>query len=189
MVAEAAMLSGWAVRGFYDDDANAVGACKARLAHLGPLAKVPTCGTMADRFVLCLGDLSLRAKTLERLGACAANVIHPSAIMHASAELGAGVYIGPRAVLHSFARVRDHAIINTGAVVEHECEIGANVHIAPGAVLAGRVQIGPGTLVGLHATVLPGVRVGAGCTIGAGAVVTKDVPDGVRVVGVPAKRL
>lgn len=180
------MLSGWAVRGFYDDDASAVAATNLRLAHLGKLANVPTCGTMADRFVLCLGDLSLRAKTLERLGKCAANVIHPACVLHASAELGVGIYVGPRAIIHSFARIADHAIINTGAIIEHECEIGSNVHIAPGAVLAGRVKIGPGTLVGLNATVLPNVRVGASCVIGAGAVVTKNVPDGKTVVGVPA---
>lgn len=181
------MLAGWAVRGFYDDDAHAVAASKARLAHLGKLADVPACGTMADRFVLCLGDLALRSNVLGRLGQCAANVIHPACVLHASAELGVGIYVGPRAVVHAFARIADHAIINTGAIIEHECEIGSNVHIAPGAVLAGRVKVGPVTLVGLNATVLPNVRVGASCVIGAGAVVTKDVPDGARVVGVPAR--
>ncbi len=181
------MLSGWAVRGFYDDDPCAVAASVLRLAHLGTLASVPSCATMADRFILALGDLSLRAKTLERLGRCAANVIHPACVVHASAELGVGLYVGPRAVVHSFARVGDHAIINTGAIIEHECVIGGNVHVAPGAVLAGRVNVGTGTLVGLHATVLPNVRIGASCVIGAGAVVTKDVPDGARVVGVPAR--
>lgn len=180
------MLAGWAVRGFYDDDAHAVAASKQRLAHLGTLASVPNCGTMSDRFVLCLGDLALRARTLESLGTCAANVIHPACVLHASSELGVGIYVGPRAVIHSFARIADHAIINTGAIIEHECEIGSNVHIAPGAVLAGRVKVGQGSLVGLNATILPNVRIGSSCVIGAGAVVTKNVPDRATVVGVPA---
>jgi acetyltransferase-like isoleucine patch superfamily enzyme len=35
--------------------------------------------------------------------------------------------------------------------------------------------------------VLPGVRIGAGSFVAAGAVVTKDVPAGKLVVGVPGK--
>lgn len=41
--------------------------------------------------------------------------------------------------------------------------------------------------IGTNATILPGVTVGAGSIVAAGAVVTKDVPDGVLVAGVPAK--
>ena len=44
-------------------------------------------------------------------------------------------------------------------------------------------------LLGTGAQVLQYVRVGAGATVGAGAVVTKDVPPGETVVGVPAKPL
>jgi acetyltransferase-like isoleucine patch superfamily enzyme len=47
-------------------------------------------------------------------------------------------------------------------------------------------HIARGAAIGLGANLLPGVRIGVGAVVGAGAVVTKDVPDGALVMGVPA---
>ena len=41
--------------------------------------------------------------------------------------------------------------------------------------------------IGSRAVVLGGVTVGEWATVGAGAVVTRDVPDGATVVGVPVR--
>ncbi len=41
--------------------------------------------------------------------------------------------------------------------------------------------------IGANASILPGVRVGSGSVVGAGAVVTRDIPPGKVVVGVPAR--
>jgi acetyltransferase-like isoleucine patch superfamily enzyme len=44
-----------------------------------------------------------------------------------------------------------------------------------------------GAKIGANATLLPGVEIGAGSLVGAGSVVTRDVPPGVIVAGVPAE--
>ena len=49
------------------------------------------------------------------------------------------------------------------------------------------IHIGKNVWIGGRAIVLPGVTVGDDAIIAAGAVVTKDVPQGATVAGVPAK--
>jgi acetyltransferase-like isoleucine patch superfamily enzyme len=50
----------------------------------------------------------------------------------------------------------------------------------------GKVVIGRDVMIGANVTILPGVHIGDGSIVAAGAVVTKDVPSGVMVGGVPA---
>lgn len=47
--------------------------------------------------------------------------------------------------------------------------------------------IGANTCIGARAIILPGIRVGAGCVVEAGALVNRDVADGQRVMGNPAR--
>ncbi|RZK53405.1 MAG: acyltransferase [Hymenobacter sp.] len=49
------------------------------------------------------------------------------------------------------------------------------------------ISIGPNCWIGSKVTVLDGVMIGAGCVVAAGAVVTRSVPAGSVVAGVPAR--
>ena len=51
------------------------------------------------------------------------------------------------------------------------------------------VHIGDDVWIGANAVVLPGVTIGNHSVVAAGAIVTKDVPQGSLVAGVPAKIL
>lgn len=49
-----------------------------------------------------------------------------------------------------------------------------------------KIKVGNNCFLGFQSTIMPGVTIGDNCIIGAGALVTKDVPAGSVVGGVPA---
>jgi sugar O-acyltransferase (sialic acid O-acetyltransferase NeuD family) len=114
-------------------------------------------------------------------------LIHPSATVSPSARIGDNCQVLAGTVVVAGAQIGEASIINTKASVDHECVLGEGVHIAPGATLCGCVEIGSFTLVGAGAVVLPRVRIGTNVLVGAGSAVTKDIPDNVVAVGVPAR--
>ncbi len=84
-------------------------------------------------------------------------------------SIGDGTLIGHRVVI---------ATINHGLRPEERMDH----HIAP-------VRVGRNVWIGSGSIILPGVPIGDGASVAAGAVVTKDVPEGTVVGGVPARIL
>ena len=89
-------------------------------------------------------------------------MIDPSARVHASADLEAGVHVGPGTSIWHRAQVR------TGARIGAECIIGRDAFIDEGVQLGDRVKVQNGALV-YH-----GVTVEDGVFIGPGAILTND---------------
>lgn len=101
--------------------------------------------------------------------------------------------------IHPGAKIGRNFFIDHGFVVIGEtAEIGDNVTMYQGSTLGGtnptngiggkrHPTIGDGVIVSLGAAILGPIHVGAGARIGANAVVTKDVPEGATMVGIPAK--
>lgn len=86
--------------------------------------------------------------------------------------------IGHSTAIAEYVSIRDH---------DHVVEKGVPVHLSPMKVEP--VRIGNHVWIGAKATITAGVTIGDGAIIGANAVVTKDVPAGAVVGGVPARPL
>ncbi len=116
-------------------------------------------------------------------------VVHPQAVVAASAALGAGAALMARAVVQTQVQLGENVLVNTGAIIEHHAVVGDHAHVATGALLAGEVRVEAGAHIGIGAVVRQGLRIGRDAVVGAGAVVVRDVPEKVTVVGVPARVL
>ena len=77
-----------------------------------------------------------------------------------------------------------------GVAIEDEVQIGSHCSIYSISTIddkVGEVVLKRNCRIGTHSTIMPGVIVGGNAVVGAHSFVNRDVPDGVTVVGVPAK--
>jgi sugar O-acyltransferase (sialic acid O-acetyltransferase NeuD family) len=133
----------------------------------------------ADRLEI---DRRMRAEGLLPL-----TVRHRFSYVSSDATQDEGSQVLAGSILGANARIGKQTILNTNASVDHDCIVGDGVHIAPGATICGEVAIADCAFIGAGATILPRLSIGSGAQIGAGAVVTRDLPPGATVLGVPAR--
>lgn len=118
-------------------------------------------------------------------------------------------------VIGEDCNICDFVLLEDGVVIGNNVAVKSGVYLWNGILIEDNVFIGPnatftndkypesgnrsfqplmtlirkGASIGANATILPGVTIGEYAVIGAGAVVTKDVPNGAKVVGNPAKQI
>ena len=182
--------AGWTVLGYVDGAPTDAMAAHG-VPYLGPDAVLGDERTVPLDACLVLGigrgprrDLVAR---FDATGRRWASVVHGAAWCSPTAAVGAGTVVLAGAIVQAGVRLGDHVIVNTAASIDHDSTIGDRTHVAPGAHLGGRVRVGADAHIGIGAAVRDGIRVGEGAVVGMGAVVVADVPEGLTVIGVPAR--
>ena len=110
---------------------------------------------------------------------------------------GGNIQIGDDCSVNPFAIVYGHGgvrIANGVRIAAHTVIIPANHNVpTDGTPLrkagtsAKGIEIGANVWLGSGARILDGVRIGMNAIVGAGSVVTRSVPEGATVAGVPAR--
>jgi bifunctional UDP-N-acetylglucosamine pyrophosphorylase/glucosamine-1-phosphate N-acetyltransferase len=121
-------------------------------------------------------------------------------------EIGPYSHLRPAALIESGVHLGNYVEVKNSRVGEgtaagHFCylgdaDIGAGVNIGAGAITCNYdgvdkhpTVIGRGAFIGSDTMLVAPVTVGDGAATGAGSVVTRDIPEGRRAVGVPARLL
>lgn len=134
---------------FLDDDPN------NKLA-IGPLVAMTKLRYRFPLMIPSFGDSFLREQYLseiDRLGALAPSLIHPSVTLSPSAKLGRAVVIEARCIVSAGAVISKGAILSSASVIESNASIGQFVHIgasstvAKGASVEDYKRIPSGTVV------------------------------------------
>jgi len=122
----------------------------------------------------------------------------------AQTRIGAFVEIQKHATIGRRCKISSHTFICEGVTIEDDVFVGHGVMFIndkrPRATAAGRLQteadwevvptvVKRGASIGSGAVILCGVTIGENAMVGAGCVVTRDVPAGETVVGVPGRLL
>tara|TARA_Y100000034_G_C6840907_1_gene380457 strand:- start:596 stop:1258 length:663 start_codon:yes stop_codon:yes gene_type:complete len=120
--------------------------------------------------------------------------------VHKKLKIGDFVHVAPNAYIQSGDKViiEDYVGIGNGAKIYSKSNtynakdnpptlMSGSAPIHRQKYTSGPIRIKQNAFIGLNTIVLPGVTIGRNSKIGPNSVVTKDIPDNVVAIGIPAR--
>lgn len=143
---------------------------------------------------IAIADSLIRQKLTERILSDNIKLWDISAsntVLMDDVEVGSGSILSPFVTITTNIKIGICFHANIYSYVAHDCQIGNYVTFAPGVKCNGNVIIEDHAYLATGAIVRQGrpgkpIIIGRGAIVGMGAVVTKNVPAGITVIGIPA---
>jgi len=153
--------------------------------------------SQSKKISVCIADSKIRESLFEKLKSNNVqnlSIVAPNSLILDEVHIGEGAIICPFVTLTSNIQIGLGFHANIYSYVAHDCVIGDYVTFAPGVKCNGNVVIEDHVYIGTGAIIKQGtpkkpLTIGKGAVVGMGSVVTKSIPAGDTVFGVPAKSL
>lgn len=178
------------IAGFLDDNPCALDDFGYKIPYLGRIEDFYP--NERDELLMAIGDpfqKKLIFEMFKKKNGKFSQLIHSTAIIANTAQLGEGVVICPHSFISADAIVGDVVTINGCSSIGHDVIVGSFCTLSSHVDLTGWVNVDECVFFGSGATVLPRVKISLGARIGAGAVVVRSVAENEVMYAQPAKRL
>ncbi|MEL7220326.1 MAG: acetyltransferase [Bacteroidota bacterium] len=131
-------------------------------------------------YMMGIANLKYRRPIIESIqakGGRFTGLIHPTALISPSAEIGEGVVISHNASVGPKAKIGKFNMLNSRCTIGHDTHMGDYNFISPKVALSGNTKIGHENMIGTNASTIPGAKIGNNNIIGAGMIVYKPIKD------------
>ncbi len=150
-------------------------------------------------YLMGIANLKYRKYFVEKYidkGAKFVGIVHQSAYISDSANIGMGVVIGPMVNIGPNAEVGNFSMLNSRCSLGHDTKLGKFNFVSPNVCFSGFTKIGDENLFGINSATIPHIEIGDRNKIAAGMVMDKNIKnDSVvfyrhkeRVIAIPKQK-
>ena len=118
-----------------------------------------------------------------------ATIIHPSAVVDQSAKIGHGCIIHPGVCIGNDVTIHNFVVIAVNSAIGPFACIKDYAMITSLSVVLSNAIVGRSSFVGSCSCITEGVEIGAGTMVGAGTIVSRNLDNGVFVLGNPMRQI
>lgn len=190
---EIAITLGYVIKGFFDEDDQKKNKNIMGINVITKFSLLEKKDIQNKQFIVAIGNNPVRQNIMTKInqfGGYTPSLIHPTAVISPSAEVGKGVYIHANAYIWTKVKVRDFCIISPNVVIAHHSNLGEACLVSTLSSVGASINLEERVFIGMGSTIVTGMNsIGRNTIIGAGAVLLKNADEDSVYAGVPAKRI